>query len=600
MATTNTIRKMTLSIFLSVAALAAGPASSALQFHIPYDQFGRFNNVGTARYSYELSDAAGLREKVAKGIYPNTLRRERPVLSKAEMKRKLDVWMIPPNECVDFWSDFDPSWGKSMRINAGTRQYDFAVCLERAGRFNDAIDAYYATAVHFPSDPTPDQNWPGYWPAYVGIKAMDAIYHLTRTHPELGLRYIGADFEVDNGFDKSIDNDILRIWPGRIVTVAPQDVVPTSTDLAASQVPLRIGSQGSTSALQRYKNSHWALTVDGKPFTIKGVVYAGKAHTALENVPWLDANANGNRDNGEPQTDDFALMAMMGANTVLIDAANADPDTLNNIYERHGLRFIISDDLESPYSDAWPKQKADFTDERAREMLLVTYRQRALKFKDAPYLLAWSFGWEDPAGSLKRDDLDRRRAYYQFAADAIREVKGADGRHPVIFTTNDVLHLDIIATTVKNADILGINTFRGFHGLGRDLWRTLKQTWDKPVLITSYGMPAHALTAAAGAPETLQAMYHQRAWEDIMYQSAGNGGTGIALGGCVFEWTDAWWRQFPRRQKSAQQHDFISTLQAPFGDGRDYPEWYGILAQDAQGDSRVPRKSFWTYLKLWK
>lgn len=594
-------------VLLVLEVLFAGlPAGSVLgvQYHISYEQYGNFDNVGTSRYSYRLSNARGLREKVIPGIYPNLpLRLGGAPISKQDLRGKMNVWLLPPRECIDFWATFDVSRSPLPELTEGVRQFNFAVCLERAGKTREAIDAYYATVVHFPYDKVAFGGEPSYRPHYLGVAAMDAIYYLTTAHAGLGLRYVGGEIDIENGFDYSLANDLMRLWPGRLLVVAPEDVTRPASAISKAD---RVKVNGDSRAVQwmRYKNGHWLLRVQEEPFFVKGVHYAKKslaesAPTAQEQV-WLDANDNGLKDEGEPFSNDFELMRLMGANTVFMQEEPQDPAELARIHERYGLYFILGDTLESPYTR--PRlggpRRLNFERSSVRSLLIKQYEVMARRHKDQPYLLAWALGGEHPDGPQAADTPAARRAYYEFVEEAAALIKRIDPSHPVILLTNDLTHLDLMAQAAPSVDILGVNAYRGFHGSGRTFWRILKEKWGKPVMITEYGMPSYGAGVAQDKAQKLQAFYHEQAWQDLVFHRAAGQGEGSAVGGCIFEWADAWWRNAPESRAQGSAHDTTSTNEGPFLDGKNYPEWYGLVGLNK--DARVPKKAYWTYVTLWK
>ncbi|MBI4668966.1 MAG: hypothetical protein HY747_07245, partial [Elusimicrobia bacterium] len=624
---------------------------TALQLAIPYDRYGKFDNVGGPDYAYKLKDAVSLKRHLHRGIYPNVNPAGAEEIDANILDEKSRVWAIPVKECLDFWGNFDPNSTFDKRYTQGVRQYNYAVCLERSGRWREAIEAYYATVVHFPADMDPNRNFPAFYTNYLGVRAMDAVYLLTRLHPAQGLRYLGGEIRIENGFDASETNDILRIWPGRLVEVAPSQVNPAPQGLEGQPIVAR--KQFSTNIeLVKYFKGHWQVLVDGRPFLVKGVHYMpppdmpgpapngfwnklkdkftvqeGDFMTDPENaaqywtsgwtrdldesgVPdieeaWLDANKNKVKDPGEPALGDFGLMKLAGANTAVLSNPPEDTQILEKIYEKTGIYFIISESLNTDRTIApepWMR-RVNYADPVETRRELARISELVERHRDKNYLLFWSLGGysvHSPEGGTGRVN---KKAYYDFAGKVIKRIKELDANHPVVFTIQDIFDLPATAVNLREADILGVSSCRGFHGFGQSMWQELRELWGKPVVMMDFGAPAFAEGVDAKEAEKLQSVAHKRAWADIFYHRAGAGGAGLAVGGCAWEWNDGWWRDMKDGVRRAAVHDARAGQKGPFIDGKDYPEWHGLLGL-ADGPKsaavRTPRKVYWMYSRIWR
>jgi beta-glucuronidase len=233
---------------------------------------------------------------------------------------------------------------------------------------------------------------------------------------------------------------------------------------------------------------------------------------------------------------------------------------------------------------AEPKHQARMK-ERVRKMIA--------EYKDEPYILMWMLGNETNYGvanSAKRFP----RPFYGFANEVARMMKEIDPDHPVAVCNGDTLYLDIFAELCPDIDILGMNSYRGWHGFG--LWSDVKRMSGKPAIITEYGASAYLDGRPVAEAEDAQAEYHAGAWNDILYNSAGYG-VGNALGGVVFEWTDEWWKAY-----EPALHDVHKQWPGPVKGGWFFEEWLGLTSQGPGTDSpfmRQLRKSYYTYRSMW-
>jgi beta-glucuronidase len=126
----------------------------------------------------------------------------------------------------------------------------------------------------------------------------------------------------------------------------------------------------------------------------------------------------------------------------------------------------------------------------------------------------------------------------------------------------------------------------------------VKETFDRPVLITEYGADCYDQNKMV-VNEEYQATYHRRAWRDIESNSAQGEKAGNAIGGVVFCWLDKWWLC-----GSADEHDTENgAWQGVSIDGWSNDEWMGMCGQGKGENSpflRQPRKVYYVYRdELW-
>ena len=122
--------------------------------------------------------------------------------------------------------------------------------------------------------------------------------------------------------------------------------------------------------------------------------------------------------------------------------------------------------------------------------------------------------------------------------------------------------------------------------------------FDRPVLITEYGTDCYDLKKNQ-VDEDYQALYHRRAWNDIVGNSYLGHGYGNSIGGVVFCWLDKWWVC-----GSPYEHDTkIGSWPGPCPDGYFSDEWMGMFGQGDGTQSpfiRQPRKAYYVYRdELW-
>ena len=582
---------------------------------VDYAKYGEFNNQGTPEYKYRIKDRKGLSKAAGEGIFPNNIVYRDPIYKKCLKKGLLsgDHWdyVNSPNLQANFYK-----WATAAE-DPGVKLYYTAHVLEKAMHYKHAIKAYYAVVVHF----LKTISWT-YWktPWYVGQVAIDKIRYLTRKHPELRMKLVGADIVVENSFDFDIRNDVINVNPGKIIRCAPEELIVEHKALTGLKAVKRIG--GPKVELVQYENGHWQLMLDGKPILVKAVAYTP---TVIGQSPdkgtlkdwtledynrndlidgpydsWVDSNLNNKKDRNEERVGDLKLLDDMGANSIRVyhHAYNKNKDFFRAAYEEYGLMVLMGDFIGAYAigSGATWHDGTDYSNPIHQTNMKRSVKEMVEEYKDEPYVLMWVLGNENNYGvanNAKKDPV----SYYKFVNDVAKMIKEIDPTRPVAVCSGDLLYLDVFAKYAPEVDIYGSNSYRGEQGFGIGFWGSVKRLCDKPVMVTEYGCPAYQRGRSSEIAEVDQAKYHQGEWEDILYNSAGFEGAGNSIGGVVFEWLDEWWKAY-----EPDIHDTEGLYTGPFPGGWVYEEWFGIAGQGDGSKSpylRQLRKSYYSYKKLW-
>ncbi len=597
---------------------------------VDYERYGAFHDAGTSHYRYEATNWEGLSAAVGEGIYPN----ERGLLKDAAYQVAKRAGKLEGSHW-DFVFGAEPQlaffkWAEAQE-EVGVKQFYTALALERAGLLLQAVKAYDAVLVHFPTS----IGWTAFDPPtpwYVGKVAREKIEAILRLHPELGMRLDGARVEVQNGFDNDVDNDVFVVDPGRLVAVAPDAVNPPSLDLS-TLARRRVLGKG-TVQLVEYANGHWQLLVAGKPWTIHGISYKP---TAVGETPdegplpdwtsadrnhdrtidalqtFVDANRNNRPDTDEPVVGDFELLHRMGVNTLRLYHTDHKPATtkplLRTLYKRYGFRVMMGDfvGMYTVGSGATWEQGTNYLDKVQRKRMFDNVKHMVLTYKDEPYLLLWVLGNENNYGGVHGivggvgNAGKYPKAYYSFINELARWIHSVDPNHPVAIGNGDILFLDVIAKAAPDIDIFGANAYRGWQGFGRSMYESVHQLLDKPVLITEFGCPAYQLGRTRDIAERDQALYHFGNWVDLADNMAGRG-VGNVIGGAVFEWSDEWWKAGQPPRFSARVQETQPNWAGPFPGGWNFEEWFGLVGQGDGSLSpflRQLRLSYQLYQALW-
>lgn len=380
--------------------------------------------------------------------------------------------------------------------------------------------------------------------------------------------------------------------------------------------------------LVKYSNGHWQMLLDGRPFIVKGIEYSpDKTGTRPKHAnewmksdlngngkidgpydSFIDANRNNIRDNGEKPAGDFKLLNLMGCNTIRIyHPTGVDKKLLRDLHRNYGI-YVIMGNFLGAYtvgSGAEWECGTDYTDKKQREKMKSEVRKMVKEFKDEPYVLMWMLGNEnDSIGSYENSTYNNTNActnpeaYASFVGEVSRMIKELDQDHPVAVCNALYKIVPYYKQYAPEIDIIGMNSYSGPYGFGV-LWRRVKGYFDRPVLITEFGVDSYN-SRTNQVDEEFQELYHKKAWEDIEANSFLGSGAGNSIGGVVFTWLDKWWLC-----GMPDEHDTeTGSWEGPTNDGKFQDEWMGVCSQGdgtASPFLRQPKKVYYLYKDtLWK
>lgn len=377
--------------------------------------------------------------------------------------------------------------------------------------------------------------------------------------------------------------------------------------VVAAETGIRTETMLAAVSVRRTALDEWELLVQGERFFVRGVGYSlvrfgeapvggalpdwtvydfnGNGRCDGPYDAWVDLNHSGLQEANEPAVGDFKLLQAMGANTIRwYHNGNQRPtvarEILRDLFLSYGIRVIVGDRFGAGTG-------ADYRDSTTRTRLLADVERMVRLHKDEPYVLLWLLGDGNNAPDAGTGAALYPVEYCRLLNQAARLIHEIDPQHPVAIANAELGLLDAYRRNCLDVDILGVNTLRGPHGFG-DLWRTVKRTWDRPVLITSYG------AAASGDQPEAQLEWHRECWQDIVANRAGDIGAGNSLGGVASDWIDGWWQA-----GSPGAHAAVSRTDSEW-----IREWNGLIGQGNGQHSpflRNLRKVYYLYRdQLWK
>jgi len=371
--------------------------------------------------------------------------------------------------------------------------------------------------------------------------------------------------------------------------------------------------------IKKIKNGHYQLMVGKKPFIVKGVCYSpipiGEGH---EYDWWADPN--------KPWIKDGKLMKEMGVNCIRIYQPGLDSENvkkvIRDLYELYGIHTVLGNWL-----GFWEYPCPFYGDQKFQQKVKQEVLEMVSNYKDEPGVLFWILGNENNYSCLgmvnpwsteeidKEKDLQKQKnmratIYYSFVNELSQEIHKIDSNHPVALGNGELIGLDVAAQVAKDIDLVACIIYRG-KTFG-NLFKSLKTTFDKPVVLSEFGADAYDAYLQK-EDQNIQAFFLESQWRQI-YENIANGkdGAGNCLGGIMFEWTDEWWKHNELDPGGRITHN----IESGWSNGSYYfdikaennknmnEEWFGIVSLSEELENglnkRVPRKSYYVVREFWK
>ncbi len=340
------------------------------------------------------------------------------------------------------------------------------------------------------------------------------------------------------------------------------------------------------------------LLVDGVPFVIKGVNYSPtRAGSRID----LDSPTSYNVF-ADTQTwlNDFPLLKAMGVNTLrLSHAVNATQGFLDAA-QQNGFHVVMGYSV----NDRW-----NAADASTQAVVKAQVRAMVSAWKDHPAVLMWSIGNEETGPQLPAigalSDSGRLSWYNFLNNDLAALVKGIDANHPITTAIVDVGDIGKTAfgtmdSNLPNVDLWGANIYRG-PSFG-DAFSVLAATTSKPVWFSEFGSDAYNSVAGREDQEQ-QASDISAQWMEINRNLSATG-AGILAGGCVFSWSDEWWKGAGATGGAGGdfvQDTAVDWTNPAYADPGINEEWWGIVAitSGTSQPAKRLRQAYYALRDLW-
>jgi len=329
------------------------------------------------------------------------------------------------------------------------------------------------------------------------------------------------------------------------------------------------------------------IYVDGEPFVFRGVCYSPTPigqNVASGYYFWQDRN----------YVDDIPKIKSLGANVLRI--YNAPQRYETNFEEflqlcyKNGIYVIVG---------YWVNHGQDFSNSTVRQKEKENFLTIVNLWKNYPAVLGWCFGNEvySGSGSSWSD-------WYSLLEEVAEEVKKVTPNLLMMTATNVDYFYGTAGkkenksddTSLAKIDCWGINVYWGFTF--KDLFKDYANITNKALIITEFGCDSWNGTINK-EDEEMQKRCIISQWMDIEKNLVIKGG--VLSGGCIFEWTDEWWKS---SSGSPIVHDTVSDWEnGNYEDRHMNEEWFGIMKISSDVNHNYitqPKAVYYALQDLWK
>ena len=309
---------------------------------------------------------------------------------------------------------------------------------------------------------------------------------------------------------------------------------------------------------------------------------------------------------------EMSLLKEIGCNAIRV-YTGIPTRWIEYIYEEYGIYIMLNHSFGRyglTIQDQWI-DPTDYSYSGTRDVLLNEVTKMAEEYRDTPGLLLYLLGNENNYGLFWEGDETENfpphndsvevmaTAMYRLFDEATVTIQKLDPNHPVAICNGDLQFIEIIKNECSNADIFGVNMYRGKSFT--NAFTEVKQILNKPFLFTEFG--GDAFNVLTGSEDQLsQAEYLVYNWQEIIEHAYGMGNTGISLGGFTFQFSDGWWKYGQTVELD------IHNTEASWANGgylNDYAEginnmneeWFGVCAKGLSNKSGLyplyPRAAYY-------
>ncbi|MEU1041906.1 discoidin domain-containing protein [Streptomyces sp. NPDC005551] len=300
--------------------------------------------------------------------------------------------------------------------------------------------------------------------------------------------------------------------------------LPAQEARAAGSVVRVTGSQGN-----------WQLSVDGRPYQVKGLTWGPAVADAGRYLPDLRS---------------------MGVNTIRTWGTDASSKPLFDAAAANGIKVIAGFWLQPGGGPGSGGCVNYLTDTAYRNQVLDEFPKWVGTYKDHPGVLMWNVGNESVLGlqnCYSGDELERQRnAYTTLVNDITRKIHAVDPNHPVTSTDAWTGAWPYYKRNAPDLDLYAVNAYNAVCDV-RANWE--QGGYTKPYIVTETGpageweVPDDANGVPQEPTDRAKADGYTRAWNCV------KGHQGVALGATMFhygteyDFGGIWFNLLPAGQK---------------------------------------------------
>ncbi|MFF1381200.1 glycoside hydrolase family 2 TIM barrel-domain containing protein [Streptomyces sp. NPDC058308] len=300
--------------------------------------------------------------------------------------------------------------------------------------------------------------------------------------------------------------------------------LPARQAEAVGSVVKVTGSQGN-----------WQLSVNGSPYTVKGLTWGPSVADADKYLPDLKS---------------------MGVNTIRTWGTDASSKPLFDSAAAHGVKVIAGFWLQPGGGPGSGGCVNYLTDTAYKSQMLEEFPKWVQTYKDHAGVLMWNVGNESVLGlqnCYTSDELERQRnAYTTFVNDIARKIHSVDPNHPVTSTDAWTGAWPYYKRNAPDLDLYAVNSYNAVCDI-KSAWE--QGGYTKPYIVTETGpageweVPDDANGVPAEPADRAKAEGYTKAWNCV------TGHKGVALGATMFhygtedDFGGIWFNLLPAGQK---------------------------------------------------
>ena len=304
---------------------------------------------------------------------------------------------------------------------------------------------------------------------------------------------------------------------------------------------------------------------DGERFLVKGVGYSGwRPHK----LPWEE------RPKPEVMEHDFKLIKEAGFNAIRTWSALNESEL--RLAEKYGL--VV---LQGIFVDP----TRDYASPVYRNSVISRIKEQVKNFLKDPNILMFLVANEPPVERCRISGIKNTEELLSMMVNAVKDLDPTKivsfaNWVPLSFLDHSYLPVICFNAYMYEPHIVShALTYKGYIE-----WLKMNLAPEKPLLIVEFGLSV-AKTGPGKMGRSGNTEEEQRDGDIMMWDDIINAG---AVGGCVFEWNDEWWKNY---DMASDQHTHETI---------DPEEWYGILEiKDDTSDPLGRPRLVYGALKKW-